>query len=217
MDMEFYCVGSDGGNPYVPLMVSSNDIDLDNCPECGRTRYNKQNRDLSLVIEGRGKLPDYLPCVRSLSVVSQRVIDVWQKYDITGYTAFPINKLLDKHRNEVHQDSQYYNVTITGRMELDFERMGVAIEYQCSTCGTIEYNRKPWEFGSAFIKEGSHDGTDLFAAKHFEMAPICTRKMLEIVYNEKLTNFQFKHFETKFIYINSPPPIDLKAFFKKTK
>ena len=219
MESGFYNVSHEEkrGTPYAPTIVSSNDVYFDNCPKCGRGRFNKENRDLSLVIEGKRKLPDYLLCGHSstLKIVSQRVVDVWQKYEITGYTAFPISKLLDKHGNEVHAESKYYNLIITGRIELDFERMGVFIMAQCSTCGGLDYNKKTWEnWGVTVAKEGSYTGTDLFVANRFEAAPICTRKMLEIVHKEKLTNFSFTTFESKFSGIGGRVPIDLKTFFK---
>ena len=209
-----FTMGSNKMTPYAPTINSSNDIYLNNCSECGRTRYNDDNKDLSLVIEGKRKLPDYLLCGHyPLTIVSKKVIEIWRKYSVTGYTAFPIKKLVDKKGTVVHSDFQYFNVSVTGSIELDFKRMGVSIVNQCSICGCFDFNKNTWEFGTAFLKQGTHDGSDLFYPK-YSGGLCCTRKMLEIVYKEKLTNFKFNTFESMFIFINSPPAIDLKEFFR---
>jgi len=124
--------------------------------------------------------------------------------------------LIDNKGNQIHADFQYYCVLITGRIELDFERMGVYVKNQCSVCGAVDYDKETWEWDSVFTKEGTHDGSDLFVAKHFEAAPICTKGLLEVVYKEKLTNFQFRPFDSMFSCFNTPPAIDLKDLFKNT-
>jgi len=204
------------GTPYASTIISDNSLYLDSCPECKRSIFNRENKDLSLVIEGKIKLPDYLLCGHfPLFLVSQKVIEKWEENNMTGYEAFPIKKLLDKNGNDLATDVQYFNVIITGRVELDFEKMNVFIKYQCSMCGGIgggiEYNKKVWEFGEKIIKQGTHDGSDLFVAKYFESTPICTSKLLEIVYKEKLTNFEFSHHESDVTFPKLPPAINLKT------
>jgi len=74
-------------------------------------------------------------------------------------------------------------------------------------------NKETWEWGEDIVKKGSYDGSDLFVAKHFERATACTKKMLEIVYKEKLTNFEFR--PHGFPLGKTPPAIKLKEFFSK--
>jgi len=215
-DFYFFITDNKRGTPYAPTIVSSNPIYLDNCPKCDATRFNENNRDLSLIIEGKRALPDYLNCGHySLCIVSDKVIEAWQKNNVTGYTVFPIKKLFtDKKGNELSTNVQYFNVTITGRAELDYKQMNIKIKKQCSKCGYIEYNKDTWEFGTAVIKTGTYDGSDLFVVKGFEAMPICTIKMLEIVYKEKLTNFAFRSYKSLFSYLHLPPAVDLKTIFK---
>ena len=206
------------GAPYAPTIKSNKDVYLSNCPECDRTRFNEENRDLSLVIEGYRKLPDGLLCGHyPLTIVSEKVIDIWQKYNVSGYSYFPINKLFDMKGNEIYTECKYFNVITTGRAELDFDKMNIHIISECSTCGYVEYNKETWEFGEAFYKDETYDDSDLFALKYFEKSLLCTKKILEISYKEKLTGFQFKTFASMFIYINSPPAIDLKDLFGNAK
>jgi len=203
------------GTPYASTIVSDNDIYLTSCHKCERTRFNHDNRDLELIIEGKRKLPDFLMCGHyPLAIVSQKVIDVWEKHNITGYTTIPIKKLIDRKSEQVHHDCQYHCITITGRIELDFEKMGVCIIKQCSTCGAVDYDKPNWEWGSlTFVKQDTYDGSDLFAARHFEATSLCSKKILEVAYKEKLTNFQFRPLESMFSYFGESPIICLKELF----
>ena len=202
------------GTPYASKIISDDVVYFDACLECGRSQFNHSNRDLALVVEGKRTLPDYLLCGHyPLKIVSQRVIDAWQKNDITGYTAFPIRNLIDAKGNEIHLDYKCFCVTITGRVELDLERMGVFIRKQCSACGALDYSKETWEWDLVSVNGSTHDGSHLFVAKHFESVPICTIKVLEVVYKENLTNFQFRTYESMFSMLTSPV-IDLKSIFQ---
>ena len=214
--MTYYTIGHDDNRrtPYAPTILNTEDAFLSNCSKCGRTRFNDSNRDLILLLEGKGKLPDFLSCGHyPLTLISERTLDVWRAAGITGYESFPV-KLVNKQDEEIC-DVQYHNIIITGRAELDYKKMGVKIKKICSKCGAVEYNKETWEFGEAFMKENTYDGSDLFVTKYFERAPICTFKVLEIVYKNKLTNFAFGNFEEKFFY--TAPDINMKELFKKPK
>lgn len=196
--------------PYAPTILNKKDVFLCDCPKCGRTRINHTNRNISLLIEGKGKLPDYLMCGHyPFMIVSDRVLKAWEKVEITGYTSFPI-ELIDQQMEEI-QNVQYHNIIIDGRAELDFDKMGIKIIKICCKCGAVEYNKHAWEFGVAIMKEGTYDNSDLFVFKYFEASPVCTEKVLETVYINKLSNFVFNSYEAKFMY--TAPNIDLKELF----
>ena len=218
---EFFKLFSLGklGTPYAQTIISDNDVFFTDCPECERNRFNEDNEDLSLIIiQGKRKLPDYLLCGHwPIKIVSQRVIDAWQKHGVTGYTSFPIQKLLDKKMEQVHHDVQYHVVKVTGRVELDFEKMGVRIVEQCDTCGVVRYDKDLWCWKFKFFKDYTYDGSDLFAAKHFEYTPYCTKKILEITHREKFTNFGFRLQTPTATLSNPSPDIDLKELFRKKK
>ena len=198
--------------PYASTILSSNDVNLSNCPVCGRTRFNHSNRELSLLIEGKGKLPDYLLCGHyPLIIISDKAHRALDDAGVTGYESFPV-RLVSKDLGEIEQ-AHYHNVIITGKAELDYSQMGVEITSVCKECGAVEYNKNSWELGPAIIKENTYDGTDLFVLKHFRAAPLCTMKVLETVYKNKLTNFEFKDLETMFMLMPPSNPIDLKELF----
>jgi len=167
---------------------------------------------LSFLIEGKGKLPDTLLCGHyPLTIVSDKVLKAWENEGVTGYESFPV-KLVNSEQIEI-DDQQYHNITIMGRAELDFSKMGVTITNICDVCGGVEYNKETWEFGPAIIKENSYDNSDLFVCKHFISAPLCSLKVLKIVYESKLSNFYFENFETSFM-IGHRTAIDLKELLK---
>ena len=208
----YYTISHDNNikTPYAPTIINSGEAFLSKCPKCDRTRYNYANRELSLLVEGKGKLPDYLMCGHyPLMIVSDRVLTIWEKEGVTGYTSYPV-VLVDQQMEEII-NAQYYNIIISGRAELDFTKMGVKIKKVCSKCGAVEYNKETWEFGEAIMKESTYDKSDIFTYQFFEASPACTKKVLEIVYRNKLTGFRFKELKLKFAY--GAPKIDLKGLF----
>ena len=216
------------GTPYAPFIISSNPISLDNCPKCGGHRFNDNNKDISLVVEidptdycpvcskmfgehdgnycmdihniyNAKIFPDYLLCgAGPLIIISNRVLDLWQQHNVTGYSTTPIKHLYDNDRSILACHVNYYNITLTGYAELDFEKMGIEIVSHCSICGATQYNKNTWEFGSAYLKADSHDGSDLFRLRFFDKLPLCTMKITDMMQKEGLTNFEFKPFEQYF-------------------
>lgn len=200
--------------PYSSTILSNNDVFLSDCPKCDRTRFNYSNRDLAFLIEGKGVLPDFLLCGHyPLKIVSDSVIKAWKSVNISGFESFPV-RLVDVKNKEITNAQQYHNIIITGKAELDFQKMGIEITRICDECGAVEYSKETWEFGVAAMKERTYDGSDLFTFKHFEGAPLCSLKVLKTVFDNKLTNFNFKSLETKFIYFTPTPDINLEELFK---
>ena len=193
------------------LVIEINPTDY--CPMCNKMIGDHDENSDCLWINREMEFPDVLLCGHyPLVIVSNRVIEAWQKNNVTGYIAHSINKLVDSNRCEINAPVRYFNIIITGRAELDLEKMGISIIKQCATCNCVEYDKPSWEFGEAYIKAETYDGSDLFVDKHFTQSVMCTQKILEIVYREKLTNFEFRKLEAKFKYmVNSV--IDLKSLF----
>jgi hypothetical protein len=203
-----------GKTPYAPTIISNNNVYLSDCSGCGKSRFNHSNRDITLLIEGEGKLPDYLLCGHyPLIILSDKVLKAWDKSNITGYESFPV-KLIDDHHRKISKESPYHNIIITGRAELDLYEMDINVTSICEVCGSVEYNKQIWEFGKSIMKEKSYDGKDLFTFKYFEAAPICTLKVLATAYENKLSNFRFQDYETMFMYIGPNQSINLKEMFK---
>jgi len=203
------------GTPYASAILSNSGTYLSTCHKCKSIKVNRSNKDLILVIEGKGELPDYLLCGQyPLFIISNKTLKMWQKYSVTGYDAFPIAGLINKDGEEIITDIRYFDIHITGRVKFDFNKMNVKIKYRCQKCGAVEYNKQVWQFGLAYVKQGSYDESDLFVAEYFETAPLCTEKILDIVYKENLTNFKFRTFESQFMFLNRPPAIDLQKHFR---
>ena len=198
--VQYYTISYDYNRktPYAPTIVNSGEVFLSKCPKCGRIRYNYANREISLLIEGKGKLPDYLMCGHyPLMIVSDRVLNIWEKAGITGYTSFLV-ELVDYQMDKI-RDVQYHNIIVTGKAELDFTKMGIKIKKVCSKCGAVEYNKQTWEFGTAIMKESTYDHSDLFVLNFFPTAPLCTIKVLETVHDNKLKSFKFQYFAYRMV------------------
>jgi len=204
------------GTPYAPTILNSDDVFLDNCPKCGRTRYNHCNDKIVLLVEGKRTLPDFLLCGHyPLTIISDKTLKAWKNAQITGYTSSSV-RIFNKQKEEISQP-QYHYITITGRAELDFEKMGVEIINICDVCGVVDYNKQTWEFGLAVIKENTYDNSDLFTFEYFDASVSCSIRVLETVYRNKLTNFRFKDLESKFMFMTPTQCIDLKSLFGQTR
>ena len=199
---------------YAPTILNREDAFLSNCPKCGRVRFNDSNRKLSLLIEGDGAMPDLLHCGHfPLTIVSERVLSAWEGARLSGFESYPVNLFFEGGKEISHP--QYYYIVITGRAELDFQKMGVEITGTCDVCGVVDYDRPTWEFGEAIMKDESYDGSDLFVFKYFESSVTCSIKVLETVYRKRLTNFRFSEFESRFECFAQKPDIKLKELFTK--
>lgn len=208
---EFFKFTSSRSNVYAPTILNKEDHFL-LCKKCGARFLKNRQMDVDLLIEGKGKLPDMLMCGSfPLFIVSPKVVDCWEQNGITGYRSSRARLFRKVNKELVEEDVCYRNVEITGRAELDFEKMGVQVTV-CSVCGSHQFNKNTWEFGEAIYKPNSWDGSDLFVFTYFEYSPLCGMKNLEVIYKNKLTNFCFMKMEDKFNYASSQE-VDLKAMF----
>lgn len=208
---EFFNFTSSRSNVYAPTILNKEDHFL-LCKKCGSLYLKEKFTNVDLLIEGKGKLPDILMCGHwPLLLVSPRVIECWEQNGITGYRSSRARLFRKVNKELVEEDVCYRNVEITGRAELDFEKMGVQVTV-CSVCGTNQFNKHTWEFGKAIYKSNSWDGSDLFVFTYFEYSPSCGIKNLEIIYKNKLTKFSIQRMEDKFNY-ESSQDVDLKAMF----
>ena len=210
---DFYMSGHVNLTPYAPSISTGESSEI--C-QCGGVVYDIDHKNISLVIEGKRKLSDHLMCgAYPLIVVSTKVIEAWEKYNVTGYKAFPVKKLVNVKGNEMITDMKYFNVQVTGKeVELDFEEMGVYVKNQCPICGKCEFNKEVWEFGKPIIKEDTYDGSDWFLTGYFK-SPLCTKRILEITFKEKLKNFRFRSFEAFQNHTGDFSDVDLKVMFGK--
>jgi hypothetical protein len=180
------------------------------CPKCGSVDLKDDIYSVDIEVEGKGKYPDNLLCGHyPFQIVSENVVDKWEKASIKGFKAHKIKLFRDNE--EI--DKKYYNIQITSEAELDLDKMGIRVTKLCSICGKTWFNKDSWEFGKAYIKEGSWDGAGLFNLKFFKRVTLCTKDVLKIVHENKLSNFKFQKGEDRFNYF--APDIDLKKMFKE--
>lgn len=211
---EYYRFGSNFKNkkkPYASKIIRDKKI-FKECFQCGSLYLHEEIRETTLMVEGKGKLPDIILCGHyPLIIVSEKVLDAWEKEYLTGYDSF-IVKLINSEMVEISKEIKYYNIIITGRADLDFEKMGIKIISKCSECGQVKFDKESWEFGTAILKEGTYNNSDLFVLNHFEGVPLCNKKNLEIIYKYELTNFRFEKIDTMFDYMATE--IDIKSLFE---
>lgn len=208
---EFYSLSSSTSNSwiYAPSIIAPKNI-YTKCETCGSVDIRKDVYSVDLEIEGKGKFPDILLCgAYPFLIVSEKVIRTWEKESLTSYKAHDVRLF---RRDQEIKDVKYYNIEVTSESELDFEKMGVKIVKICPECGRVIYDKETWEFGKAYIKDGTWNGTELFYVRYFNRAILCTKNLLEISHKNKLKNFTFHKFEDSFNF--GSEPINLKEMFK---
>ncbi len=166
------------------------------CDKCtaGLPLYPKHQ--IGLVVEGGVKYPDILGCgAFPFLIVSQNVIDDWENAGITGYEKYEANIVEAKgKRIRDLEPPQYYHINITGRAQYDMDAMGFRCEVVCNYCGHtrfIDSNNEMDIPSPTIIKEGSWDGSDMFAADITPGRSFCTEKILFLTGMNERTNCRF--------------------------
>ena len=166
------------------------------CKKCtaGLSTYPKH--PLGLSVEGGVKYPDILGCGGyPLLIVSQNVIDDWEKAGITGYEKYEAN-IVEANGKRIRdlKPPQYYHINITGRAQYDMDAMGFRCEVVCNYCGHtrfVDSNNEMNIPSPTIIKEGSWDGSDMFAADITPGRSFCTEKILFLTGMNERTNCRF--------------------------
>jgi len=188
------------------------------CDKCtaGLPLYPKY--EIGLVVEGGVKYPDILGCGSyPFLIVSQYVIDDWEKFGITGYEKYKANIVEAKgKRIRDLEPPQYYHIYITGRAQYDMDAMGFRCEVVCNYCGHtrfVDSNNQMNIPSPTIIKEGSWDGSDIFAMDITPGRSFCTEKILFLAGINERTNFRFIPLDEKDPVSNKG--LDYKAIAKK--
>lgn len=197
---------------YAPKILNREDYFV-KCIECGSVHLKKEIRNIDLLVEGKGKYPDILLCGHwPVLIVSDKVLKKWKENNISGFHNYSV-RLFRSNGEEIPTDQAFYHhIIITGRSELNLEMMGVQIISKCGECETVKFNKGTWEFGTPIMKQNSWDGSDLFSFNYFHSSPLCGMKSLELIQNNKLTNFSVTRMEDMFDYVAAE--VDLKSYSK---
>jgi len=117
-----------------------------------------------------------------LILISQRVVDVWQKHGFTGWTTFPVEVWNKKQKLE-----GYYGLVITGRCgPIDRSRSEIVWRDPVVPGGEGHYYRRGWLFDPE-----TWDGSDLFCPEK-SGAIFVTQRVKEATEQARLTNIMFK-------------------------
>ena len=171
------------------------------CPKCRAgmsVEYPKHS--INLAVEGGSKYPDILGCgAETILIVSQNVINDWEGAGITGYEKYDVNIVEAKGKRIKDAESpRYYHINVIGRAEYDMEAMGFKCQITCEYCGRIEVtnpNDELHPLDPTIIKEGSWDGSDIFAMDITPRKTYCMEKVLFLAGINERTNFYFAPLE----------------------
>ncbi len=163
------------------------------CPVC-RTPYLLQLTDLYLGVERGSIYPDFLHCPAGILVISENVLNAWQKTGIKGYSYYQahVDKIYTKGLKGKNVPI-YYHIAIDGFCDIERKRTDIEIIYECKKCGVIKYKQK-WDTGEAkfaFDYE-TWDGTNILRTKIFNF-PFCTREIVECALRTNHTGVRFFH------------------------
>lgn len=174
------------------------------CPECGAVNYNTIN-EFIVDLENGTKYPDYLFCsdYDMPIIVSEKVIDDWNKDGITGYEYYTVT--IDKIKSKKLKDQfkpNYYHIVINGFCNWDKQKSDIKIINRCQQCGHITDNADWINKGSTFfLKSDTWDGCDIFKTRDFNFA-FCSKKVVQCASNHNHSGISFLYAEDIFKLVN---------------
>jgi hypothetical protein len=161
------------------------------CPRC-HTPYLLPLTDILLDLERGSQYPDFLPCPSGIFVVSENVLNEWEKKAVHGYKYYnaKIDRILSKSLKEENK-KKYYHIIIEGFCDWDREKTDIEIMSSCNICGSIKYREK-WETGTAkFVFDlDTWNHADIFKTSISHIR-FCTKKIVEIALQNKHTGANF--------------------------
>lgn len=168
------------------------------CPDCSRTvAATAHSSPRCLLLEGGPKYPDYLAFCGAgepLFVISERAASVFRANDLLGIAeCVPIQ--VAKEENGVliplpENAPNYVMVQITGKIDLDYEKMGLKKKKVCSTCGSFEWNRQ--RLYPLYMDEHTWDGSDICRNQSLPGYIIFSKVAVELIKKHKLKGFCLK-------------------------
>lgn len=167
------------------------------CPECEceiATAQYKENTP-NFVLEGGRVYPDYLQFAgagRQPFLISEKALELFEKNQITGYSGYQLVNYVSSKRKDnssIIQQVKYYNLNITGRVDLDLAEMHLKKKHLCPQCGQFDWSRR--RFGKTILDETTWDGSDLCRLKSIPGFKLCSEKLKELVRQHELTGFSF--------------------------
>ena len=178
----FYCISGQPSNRYKYVVLDHGyyEIERFDCGDCGRT---SQKCRLAywpprMRLEGGKRDPDFLSVSVPFEdkcgiIVSRKVLDAFLDENISGFQAAPINIELDEEM------PQYFYLTVTGRISLDYAAMRYRKKNDCPVCGSFVWSRQ--KIGESVLDHGSWDGADLCCLLDFPNLILCTQRVIDLI------------------------------------
>ena len=168
------------------------------CAGCGRENtaagFSGPHR---LAAEGGPRYPDYLPFSGAggpMLILSERAVTVFRENGITGIGAVtPVAVVKFDHGTEVplpESAPDYYQVTISGTVDLDLPQMCLKKKRVCPDCGGFSWNRQ--RMPKMFLDESTWDGGDLCRVASIPGYVICSETVVTLVKKHQLKGFAFE-------------------------
>lgn len=188
--IEYYGMSSDQ-NPkfvYAKMIVEGNAYAKVECPVCHKeTKAPPSIYNLTATLSKGSIFPDML-CFAPASwmkVISEKALTVFKENNVAGFIPHKL-KIVDSKKNPL-SGLNYYILEIIGYANIDYDKMGTRVTEYCKCCGYRKFEN--WEnvHEQNWLIEDTWDGSDIFTVN------LCTRKVLQVVYENQLTGFSFKH------------------------
>lgn len=193
--MELFGLSASNSNYWVYSSGNLSTITAEHTCSCGRTCVDYKedtSGPFTLVMEDRGRYPDFLHCCGpGLSVfafvISEKALNIFSDNHITGYTdAEPIRLVKENGIGfeEVKDLPQYYKLSVSGSIDLDYNEMRLKKKHHCSECGQYKLSRQ--KLGTSYLNLSSWRGDDICRLGTFPARIICTEKVIEVIIKNKL-------------------------------
>lgn len=149
-----------------------------------------------LLTEGGAKYPDYLAFCGAgerLFVISRRAAAIFQSAGLSGIGGFtPVRVLREVDGSLLplpESAPDYVLVQITGKIDLDYSKMGLKKKKLCSSCGGFEWNRQ--RMHPLYLNKSTWDGSDICRNTSVPGYIIFSEAAVESVRRNKLKGFGF--------------------------
>lgn len=169
------------------------------CSKCGTVEHYPIGA-FDVVLEGGSKYPDALGSgTYPFLIVSEVVINTWQKAGITTFHTYPVGIAEVRSKSRQLHDTiapHYYRVEIDGRCQIDLVSSGVEVIRICSECHRVT-ERPRYPFVHSYrMTPGSWDGSPLFRDPMiYPRVNFCTQEVLDLAGQQRFTNFRFEPME----------------------
>jgi hypothetical protein len=169
---------------------------------CTQKNENYYDRSMEALLDGSGsKWTDVIGSgERGFTMVSQRVLEIWEAEGIGTFPVFPVT-ILPPYPKKLSDPPMYYRLdhkNIEGA-EMDYESSGFVDIKHCPECGfSYDWNKTDklsrFQITPYKLHENTWNGKEIFSIIRSSRI-CCTEKIVDIAAKYKMTNFEFTPLE----------------------